>query len=406
MILSLAWRNLWRHSRRTLLTTTSMAVSISVCIVMSGFMEGFMETLRAAVVDRQLGHVQIHHPDYPTSASPYDTVADADAVLGRLKALPGIDRVAARIQGFALFGGAGIEASTGMFMGVDPVAEAALTGMDERIVDGAWLAPDSPGVVIGERLAQSLDLGVGQDLLVVTNALDGSIGNRLYPVLGVYRTANITVDEGAVLPLAAAQELLVLEDAIHEIVVVTTDFETIEDTAPAIAAAAPDLAVRPWWEVSPETVQMLGMSGVSNVIFAVLILGIAAFITVNTLLMSVYERTRELGVLAAIGTRPRQLVLLVLTESGLLALLSGALGLALGLAGDLALARWGVRLDVGDGQGFTIAGVSLDPVIHAVITPDGLLVPLFVVGVVGVLGGLWPALRAARLDPVAAIRQE
>ena len=406
MILSIAWRNLWRHRRRTLLTASSMAVSLALCIVLGGFTSGFMELLRAAVVDRSIGHVQIHHPDYPTSASPYDTVADADTVLANLKALPSVDRVAGRIQGFALFGGRGEEASTGMFMGVDPVGEAALTGMDERLVSGAWLDDGTPGAVIGERLAKSLDLAVGGELLVVTNALDGSIGDRVYPVLGVYKTDNIGLDEGAVLTLAAAQELLVLEDAIHEIVVVTHDADTIDQELPAITAAAPDLAVRPWWEVSPETVEMLGLTGVTTGFFAVIILGIAAFIIINTLLMSVYERTRELGVLAAIGTRPRQIVSMILAESALLAGLSAALGLALGLSGTAWLASSGLRLDVGDGASFTIAGVALDPVVHAQLTADNVLIPLFTLGFVAVIGGLWPAVRAARLDPVTAIRQE
>ena len=406
MILSMAWRNLWRHRRRTLLTAATMAVSLGVCIILGGFTGGFMESLRVAIVDRQLGHLQIHHPDYPTSGSPYDTVANAHEVLARLRALPEVDRVAARIQGFALFGGEGEDASTGMFMGVDPAGEAAVTGMHDRLIAGVWLDPATPGVVIGERLAKTLDLAVGGELLVVTNALDGSIGDRVYPVLGIYRTTNVSIDEGAVLTLTAAQELMVLDDAIHEIVVVTREPDTIAESVETIAAAAPGLAVRAWWDVSPETVEMLSLQGVTTGFFAVIILGIAAFIIINTLLMSVYERTRELGVLAAIGMRPTQIVQMILAESALLAALSAGLGLAVGLAGDVYLATWGMRLDVGDGNGFTIAGVSLDPVVRAAVTPDTIIIPLVTLGVVAVTGGLWPAVRAARLDPVTAIRQE
>ena len=406
MIFSMAWRNLWRHKRRTLLTASSMAVSVSVCIILSGFTGGFIEAMREAIIDRQLGHVQIHHPDFPSSASPYDTVSDADGVLSRIRALPEVDRVAARVQGFALFGGAEEDAATGMFMGVDPVGEAALTAMNDRIVDGEWLKDGEPGVVIGYRLARSLNLEVGQDLLVVTNALDGSIGDRVYPVLGIFKTTNISVDEGAILTLAAAQELLVLDDAIHEIVVVTKDREAIERAVLAIDAVTTDLAVRPWWEISPETVQMLGSQGIITGFFALIILGIAGFIIINTLLMSVYERTRELGVLAAIGTRPRQIVGLILSESFLLATLSGALGLAMGLLGDLYMSTRGLHLAVGDEEGFTISGVALDPVVKSATTVEGVLIPLALLLVVAVLGGLWPAMRAARLDPVTAIRQE
>ncbi len=406
MIFSMAWRNLWRHKRRTLLTASSMAVSVAICIILSGFTDGFLESMRSAVVDHQLGHVQVHHPDFPTSASPYDTVADADQVLARLRSLPEVDRVAARVQGFALFGGAEEDAATGMFMGVDPDDEAALTALDQRIIDGTWLTAGAPGAVIGHRLAETLKLSVGQDLLVVTNALDGSIGDRVYPVLGIYRTTNIGMDKGAILTVAEAQELLVLDGAIHEIVIVTKDREAIEEAVVAIAAVTPGLAVRPWWEISPETVAMLGIQGALTAFFAVIILGVAAFIIINTLLMSVYERTRELGVLAAIGTRPRQIVGLILAESLLLATLSGVLGLAAGLLGDLYVMTVGIRLAVGDDAGFTISGVSLDPVVHAVINPTSVMIPLGLLVAVAVFGGLWPAVRAARLDPITAIRQE
>ena len=408
MIPLMAWRNLWRHKARTLLTAGTMAFSVMICIVMSGITVGFLEAVRVAVVDRQVGHIQFHHADYPTTNSPYDTVPDASSLLQKLRGAEGVTEAAPRIQGFGLFAGAGEEATTGMFMGVDPRAEAGLTGMDERITAGAWLADDAgPSAVIGHRLAKKLKLSVGDDLLMVINALDGSIGDRVYPVVGIYRTTNLGLDEGVVLPLAVAQELLVMDDAIHEIVLLTDDADTIEERRGALVSMLDDSVIaRTWWEISPQTLEMMAMQGATVGIFAVLILGIAGFIIINTLLMSVYERTREFGVLAAVGTRPRQIVGLVLTESFLLAALSAVLGLASGLAADMYLAKVGLNMAVGEDEGFQMAGVVLDPQIYAVMTVDSIVVPVVALFFVSVVGGLYPAIRASRLDPVSAMRQE
>ncbi|MCO4772855.1 MAG: ABC transporter permease [Deltaproteobacteria bacterium] len=405
MISTMAWRNLWRHRRRTLLTAGSMGISVMVCIVMNGISVGFMEGLRAAVVDRQLGHVQLHHVDYPASASPYDTVPDASTLLAKLKADDGVTEAAPRVLGFGLFGGDGEEAATGMFMGVDPAAESNLTGMADRVTEGAWLSSSAPSAVIGYRLARDLKLAVGDELLVVTNALDGSIGDRVYPVVGIYKTTNLALDDGAMFPLPVAQELLVLDDAIHEIVLLTEDADTIDEKLDGLTALVGDeVMLRPWWEISPETVQMLGLQGVTILMFAVIIIGISAFLIINTLLMSVYERTREFGVLAAVGTRPRQIVGLVLAESFLLATLSALIGLGLGLPLDYYLATKG--LDLGMEEGFQLSGVVLDPHVYAEVTPDTVIVPVLALFLVGVVGGLWPAIRASRLDPVTAIRQD
>ncbi len=404
MLASLAWRNLWRHRRRTLLTSATMAFSVAICLAMNGFAAGFLESMRAAIVDRQLGHIQLHHADYPSSGSLFDSVPDANTVLTELQAMPNVALAAPRIQGFALFAGKGEDAATGAFTGVDPAAEAALTKVEQRLIEGAWLSDPVGTTVVGERLAEELDLKVGGDLLVVTNAVDGSFGDRVYRVVGITRTNNLNLDKGAFLTIADAQDLLALGDAIHELVVLTDDTDAIASIQAAAAAKWPKLSVRAWWDVSPETLAMQGMTQASMAFFTFLIVGVAAFIIINTLLMSVYERTRELGILLAIGMRPKQVVRLILVESTLLAALSGALGLAIGGAGLIYLATEGVAMT--DGEGWAMGATIFDPIIKAQVTTAGVVTPLITLLAVGVVGGLWPALRAAKLDPVDAIREE
>lgn len=406
MLLHLAWRNLWRHKRRTILTATTMAVTVAFAIALGAWTDGFVAAMRTAVVDRQIGHVQVHHPDYPTSMSPWDSVPDAAANLDKLKAIPGVATVGPRVQGFGIFAGAGDDAMTGAIQGVVPSAEAALTCLDTRVHDGTFLLDgDTTAALIGDEVAGELHLKPGDELLVVTNALDGSFGDARYKVAGIYQTGNLMLDKGVVLVMAEAQRLFGLGDAIHEVVVLTDDADDIEAVVARAQVALPSLSIRPWWEVSPETFEMQNLTAVSMGIFSFLLICLSAFLVINTLLMSVYERIHEFGILLAVGTRPRQLVAMILGESTLLALLSAGMGLALGLALALLLVDKGIPLGVGD-EGYAMGGMVLDPVIYGALTPAGVLAPLLSLFFVGIVGGLWPAFRAARLDPVAALRQE
>lgn len=405
MILSLAWRNLWRHRRRTLITVLTMAVSVAGCIGLSAWVGGFSGMIQSAIVDRQVGHFQVHHADYPTTMNPYDTVPDADAVLASLRGQDNVKLAAPRVTGFGLFAGEGEEANTGGFTGVDPAVEAQLTGLDERLVEGTWLQ-DKGTTVVGKQLAESLDLSVGGELLVVTNALDGSFGDRIFTIVGISEAGNVALDQGAFLSIADAQDLLAMGDTVHELVVITHDIKGVDGTVAAAQAALPGLAIRPWYDVAPEAVEAQGMQDATLVIFSIVILGLAAFIIINTLLMSIYERTRELGVLNAVGMRPRQIVTMVLAESVMLGTLSAIVGVGMGFAMAWYLAEYGIRLDIGDGKPIQIGSVLLDPLIKGTMDPKVFVAPTLLLYVTATIGGLWPAIRASRLDPVTAMRQE
>ena len=285
MLASIAWRNLWRNPRRTLLTALTMAMAVAFCIFINSASAGFLQNMHQAVVDRSLGHLQIHHPDYPETMSPYDVVPDAAAVVEALLGDPLVRTVAPRVQAFGLYAGAGDEATSGMLVGVDPKAEAGLTHIDERIEGGRWLEGGQEAV-IGYRLAKKLDLKVGADLLVVTNALDGSIGNQSYKTVGVYKTGNIALDEGVMLPVVAAQELLALENGVHEVVVVGHTIDTLLELQERTKARWADLSARAWYEIAPDVQQMEVLSEASMLFFVFAIIGVAAFIILNTLLFT------------------------------------------------------------------------------------------------------------------------
>jgi ABC-type lipoprotein release transport system permease subunit len=408
-LMSVAWRNLWRHKRRSLITATAMAVAVALCMATIAITDGMFEKIFHVMVEQQLGHVQVHHPEYPATRNLYHTLSDAPAQVEAIEAVDGTVAVSPSLEGFALVGGA--ERSAGaMLRGIDPPRMEQVTTIHERVTEGTWL-PDDPeqDIVLGVGLAEEIEAGLGDQVVAVTQAADGSLGNELYEVVGIASTGNTQMDNsGAWMHLADLQDLLVLPDQAHGITVLADDPDALEDYSARLGAAIGadgDIEVQTWWEASPQTEEMLAMRDFSVVLVLGIVFTVAAFGILNTMLMSVFERTRELGVLKAIGLRPGRLVVLIVFESFFLAGLASAIGLVLGAALDAYLIVYGIDFSAG-GEGFTFAGVTLDPVMRGAVRVESVVFIIASTFVVSVGASLWPAGRAARLAPVEAIRSE
>lgn len=407
ILLRIAWRNLWRQPRRTWLTVSAMAVGIGMCMAMFAIIDGVYARMFDVLVGQALGHVQVHHPAWPADQQLYDTVPGVDEKLRALDALPGVKAVGARLSCAGL--AAGDETSSGaLFLGVDPSREEALVGLRRRVVRGAWL-DEGPAnaAVIGAGLAKELELEPGGELVLITQAADGSIGNALFTVVGVVETGSALRDRSGVWTrLPALQEALALPDQAHELIVLGTDIDGADALRDAVAAtlAGPALLTRSWWQASPPTAQMINSQAVGKGMVMLIVFSVAGLGVLNTMLMNVFERTRELGVLKAIGLSPQRVMALVMLEAGLIGVVSSAAGLTLGLLIDLYLVKVGIDMSAG-GKGLSFGGVSFDPVIRGVVNPDGVWAPVVFVVLVSLIAAVWPGLRAARLQPVDAMRQ-
>ena len=406
ILIRIAWRNLWRQRRRTALTVSAMAVGISMCMAMFAIIDGVYARMFDVLVAQALGHVQIHHAAWPAEQQLYDTVPNARSTVDALEGTPGVRAVTARLSAAGLAAGAET-ASGAQFLGIDPVREDAVVGLARRVVRGRWLDASAPtGAVIGVGLADELGLEPGGELVLITQAADGSIGNALFTVVGIMETGSALRDRvGVWTHLAALQDALVLPDQVHEIIVVGDDIDGAAALATAAAAVTPPpLLTRAWYEASPPTAQMLRSQAVGKAVMMVVVFSVAGLGVLNTMLMNVFERTRELGVLKAIGMSPSRVMALVMLEAGLLGGISAVVGVLLGLAVDAYLVVVGVDMSAG-GKGMSFGGVAFDPIIRGVIRPDGIWAPVVFVIAVSLLAAVWPGLRAARLQPVDAMRQ-
>ena len=400
----MAWRNLWRYGRRTVTTIAAMTLALLTLIVWTSFVQGFLRDLETTIVEVEIGDVQVFPPDYRSQPSMFDRIGAPAELVDTLGAM-GFD-ASARLLGGGL--AAAGEASAGVSLrGVETDQDARVSVVYDRVAQGSWLDPSDPrGVVIGGRLARTLDVGLGDELVLLSQATDGSIANGLYRVRGILAPFSEATDRGGVfLVRQAFLDFFVLPGGAHQVVVRTTADQPLETSAAQIQAAAPDLDVLTWRELFPTLATMLdSVEGTMYILFMIVYLAIAILL-INATLMAVFERIKELGLLKAIGLSPTRVVGLILWEGFFQAMLAAAAGLILAVPVLFYFTRVGIDLAALGGQ-ISISGIGLDPVMRGVVDPTIVVGPLSAMFVIVLLSMLYPALKAARIKPVEAMRHQ
>lgn len=400
-LLTLAWRNLWRNYRRTLIMLLAIALGVWAMIVMGALLRGMTDQMVRNGLATLPGEAQIHHPDFLLDPSVVNHMPmPAGALLEQLESAP-ITAWAARLRVPAVL--ASEYASRGFtLLGVDPAQEGALGSLPETLLEGRMLeGPDDRGVLLGAGLVRRLETGLGKRIVLMTQDTENDLADRGVRVVGIYR-ARLQGDEErfAYVGRSALQELLGLEQEVTEVAVTASDYTAVDAWLPALqASAGPELEVLGWTELHTFLGTMLAVQEGFVLVFMVVVFLVLSFGLVNTLVMAVFERTRELGLMQALGMRPALILSQVLLESLLLLALGLLLGNGLALATLLPL-RDGVDISaVAEGMEMMEMGTTLYPL----LVPDDMLMSTVVVLVLGLLASLLPAWRASRLDPVRAL---
>jgi lipoprotein-releasing system permease protein len=473
--LKLAWRNLGRNRRRTVITCVALAVGISLCVASYGWIDGINADIIHALTRLDLGHVQVHQRDYPRKRTLKLTVPDAASIIAAARTLPQTRGVSARVYGFGLAShrtkSAGVQ-----LVGVDPTTEPRVTELHRSVKSGRYLDREPtpwpvgreltaeerrrddeitrqaeqavlaeiegleggqppggaasrpaeswtrqlaaqidppprrpPRVLLGSELARVLKAKVGDRLYLISQTVDGLSAEAPFVVAGIFRTGTSMYDRNRVyLHLRDLARFLRLGDRVHEITLLADTAEQARPLALALkrrmTKAHAAAMVRTWDEIRPDIRNILQLNRVSMVLMVAIIFLVAALGVVNTMLMAVFERTRELGMLKAIGMSGWRILWLVLVETTLLVLVASFFGVAGGLGLDLYLMVHGVNLAAVT-EGFSVGGMGLSPTIHAVITAEGVLAPVIVLTVMCFLGALYPGIRAARMRPARGMRE-
>lgn len=405
MLWQLALRNIWRNRRRTLLTLSAMVVSSALLILCLGVFSGMLKDMLASATEQYFGHLVISARGYQDNRDMFANFSDTTD-LGALQQEQVLGS-SPRLRSFGLLSHQN-NSSPVELLGVLPEREQQVTNLQEHLQTGSYLqAEDQNGAVIGVGLARRLAVQPGDQLVFVTQAADGSIGNDLLQVRGVFSTGDQGHDNSLVLvPLDWLRQLLVLPGTLHEIAVRIEHPVQAATLAASLQQQLPDtLEVLDWGQMLPEMREVVASYDVSRMIIVIILYIATALGIINTFFMSVIERTREFGVLMAIGMRPGQVRLMVLLETLVMGLIALVVGVGVGILLSLYMAYVGIDLS-GSLTPITYAGGTILPRLHAVLEPANIVIPAVLLLLVCLLAGFLPANRAARMQPVVAIRQE
>ncbi len=403
LIFKMAWRNIGRNRRRTAVTVGAMAFGLYAMVIWFGMLQGLLDDMEETVVEVELGDLQIHAATYLDDPSLYTDIDDADALLSGLEAAG--FRASARLVGAGL-AAAHDSAAGASLRGIDVQANARVSVISTRLAEGTWLGDRDPaGVVVGRRLARALDLTVGDELVILSQTTDGGIANDLYAVRGILDTVGDSVDRSAVfLTEAAFRELFVMPQGAHEIVVRKPDDLELAAALEAVQGLAPGLDTRSWRSLVPTLATYLDSARQMMGILSAIIYIVVAILILNAMLMAVFERIREFGVLKALGVEPRQVLSLIFAESALQTGLALAIGLSLAVPTLWYLAEFGI--DTGALGGVSVIGATFATVWQATVSPATFATPSLTLIALVLLAVIYPAMKAARISPVEAMRHQ
>jgi ABC-type lipoprotein release transport system permease subunit len=405
LIIRLAWRNLWRQSRRTWLTVGAIVFSNALLVFMISLQFGMYELMISNSLQTFTGHLQVQAPGYIDDARIRQTVPDVEMLAGNLRRELERETVAARAAAFALVSSA--ERSYGVqIIGVEPQYEGLVSTIPGLVRTGRFLVDsDAAEIVIGQVLARNLRVTIGGEVTILGSGRDGSFAAAVLTVAGIFESGVPEMDRNiAEIPLAYFQEVFSMADAGHQVVVRGPDInatEALQRRVEGLLPASERLVVHDWIRLQPGLRQAIQADLSSAFFMYGVLVVLVAFSVLNTQLMSVLERTREFGVVMSLGLTPGRLGRIVLLETAFM----GLVGMLLGaLLGGLITLYFGINGFSYPGMDELAANFNLPDRFY----PQATFTPLFAGPAVVILGALaaalYPALRLDWLEPVAAMR--
>jgi ABC-type lipoprotein release transport system permease subunit len=401
-ILKMAFRDLGRNRRRTFFSALAVSVGLAILILMASVIKGEMGSAIEKAILLQSGHIQVRAASYNENKSSLkweDLVANPDQVAAQIAALPQVKVATPRLfaSGFLSTGN---ESAGVRVYGIDPLS-AANDPFRNGVISGSYLAADdSGGLLIGKPLADKLHLKAGDNLSLSINTSNGNVDEQTFSVRGIYSTGTYGFDNGTIfLPLAKAQAITQTEGHASTIFVLLKNTADTDSVMAALKSSS--LNVLSWRDLNPLIVDFETTAQSYISILYMIILAISASVIINTLIMSVYERTREIGILSAVGMRGGRIMSLFLAESAFLAVGGAVMGIILGVLGVYLFNIKGFYIG---NMGMT--GLLVTDTIFARLTMSDTINLTIVTFIVTILAGLYPAIMASRMQPVEALRAE
>ncbi len=403
MIPIIAWRNIWRHKVRSLVVILSIAVGLWAGVFMIAFSWGMYKQYMRETVETQISHIQLHHPKYEEDRDVKYILADNVSMLEYIRSDEKVKAAAARTVASGMISSPSTASGINI-NGIFPADENNVTKLASKVVGGKYL--DSAGrnpVLIGKKLALKLKVNLKSKIILTFQDTSGEIVAGAFRIAGIYKSKNTTLDEMNVYVRSSdLSRLLNAENAVHEIAVLLKDDSSAEAVKEKLRKKFPDVNIKTWKELAPDLNLVINSFNEYMYIFVGIILLALTFGIVNTMLMAVLERVREIGMLMAIGMSRMRIFFMIMLETIYLALVGGPLGLLIGYFSVKYTGKAGIDMSMYS-EGLSAWGFS------SVVYPElesSYYLPLTLMTIItAVLSAIYPAIRALRLKAAEAIRK-
>ena len=402
-MLVLAWRNLWRNHRRTLIMLAAITVGVWAMIFMTALLRGMVDDMLLNGIRALPGEAQIHHPDYRDDPSINNSIDAPDEDLLRALQQPEIKAWTSRVRVPAVISS---ERDTrgAVLLGIDPLTETEVSFDLDTIRQGRFLeSVGDKGIVIGAKMADHLETSLGKRVVVMSQDPDNNIADRGFRIVGVYKAKLASLEETYIYAgRETVQRMLKLGDRVSEIAVSGEDYRNVDPWFPSIERAAGEqLEALPWYRIDSYLSSMLSVMDGFVLVWIIIVFLALSFGLVNTLVMAVFERVREIGLMQALGMRPSMILYQILMESLLLLLIGLILGNVIAVATILPL-QDGIDISVVS-EGMEMMGTS-STLYPALKTGDVIMANAIVI-VLGLMTSILPAWRAASYNPIEALNK-
>ena len=402
-LIKMAWRNIWRNKIRSLAVMTAVILGLVAGMYASSLVEGIMLSRFENFIENQLSHIQIHHPDFILENEVFQTVGSNHDALDEVRAISGVTSATIRTRVQSMIASASYTGGVELY-GIRPQSENQTTNFARNLVEGDYLEGESTnGILIGAALADKLKVGVGSRIVLSYQDKDNNLVSGAFIVRGIFKSGFTRYDEmTAFVYQDYLNEYVGIGQDFHELAVLAEDIDNLDAIHAEIKEIFPNSSVRKWNEIEPALEIMITSSGLFSYIFIILIMIGLAFGLLNTMLMAVFERTREIGMLMAIGMNRRKVFALIALETIFLSFSGATIGLVLGYFLVAWFAKHGLDLSA-----FTdvMYELGVDTVVYPALDPSFPFVLALIVFGTALLSAIYPAIKALSLSPIEAIRK-
>ncbi|HBF88027.1 MAG TPA: ABC transporter permease [Bacteroidales bacterium] len=407
MINSISWKNIWRNKLRSLVIITAIAFGVMAGVFSAAMTNGMFDSRIASAIELESSNIQIHNSKYLENKESYYFIENADSILEVVKQNPNVKSASKRIKITAMANtsasGAGV-----MLYGIEPDIEKNVTKISEKIADslGTYFKAKSKNqIVISSKLAEKLKVKLKSKIVLTVQSLDGTMVNSAFKVVGIFKTSNSAFDEMTVFVKYQDIANIINLDATkaHEIAILLKENQKSDEVATQLKSKFKSLNVMTWKEIQPEVGMVAEMLNFSLYIFMIIILFALGFGIVNTMLMVVLERVKEIGMLMAIGMNRMRVFKMIMLETVYLSLTGGVVGMILGAGIINFFGKTGIDLSI-YAEGLNNIGYA--SIIYPSIGFDYYINTVIMVILTGIIASLYPARKALKLNPAEAVRTE